>query len=94
MRSDATTGWEHPHSPSAWSLPDYFEDLRECEELIQELEELRWSCVIVWERKKRRCTFVRFEEEHTAFADTAEEAICEAYLRVRGLWQSEDDEPF
>ena len=83
----ATTGWQYPHSSSAWFLPDYLGDLNSCNDLVDELGRQGWACVLVAECGKRCCTFVKGDVEHKVITTKFEDSICEAFLRVLGLWE-------
>ncbi len=73
------------------SVPDYLNSLSACRLLIDRLAPA-WSCVLVAENGRRACTFVRkinTSLEFKVIASRFEDAICEAYLKVRGLWEAE-----
>lgn len=65
-------------------------NLNSCNELVDELGRQGWSCVLVAENGRRCCTFVKGDAEHKVIATKFEEAICESFLRVLGLWELPD----
>lgn len=76
--------------PTMIKVPDYFNNINACHELINCMEEKGWECVLSTqcENGKRSCSFINDKGGSIKVVkDSFEESICESYLRANGKWK-------
>ncbi len=85
--------WHRPENVTCWcDLGKWTTDLNEAIKLCDLMATHAWNATIErWPSGGWEVTFGSPKESHYAPKDSLPLAICEAYLRVKGLWKDEED---